>query len=81
MITKNCRDVVTAAHALKGMVSAFAARGVLRVLAVIDNFAEQGDLAHAQEALLQLTVELSQLKIALDDLGRELSSASSVKEF
>ncbi len=81
IITENCRDVVVAAHALKGTVSAFAARGVLRVLAVIDNFGEQGDLAHAQEAMLQLTAELSRLKIALDDLGRELSRASTGKEF
>jgi len=48
VVTENCRDVVVAAHALKGVVSTFAARGVLRVLAVIDNFGEQGDLSHAK---------------------------------
>ena len=74
MMTRNRHDVVTAAHALKGVVSNFAARSVVRVLAVLESFGGQGDFSHAQETMTQLTIELARLKLALDDLRRELSA-------
>jgi hypothetical protein len=55
IVTENCRDVVAAAHALKGTALTFTARGVLRVLAVIENLVSRA-IAHAQEAMLQLTL-------------------------
>lgn len=68
------RQAVTAAtHALKGAILHFAARGVLRVLAVVESFGGQGDFVHAREIMTQLTVELSRLKIALDGLRQELA--------
>jgi HPt (histidine-containing phosphotransfer) domain-containing protein len=75
VMVKNCRGVVAAAHALKGVVSNFAARGVARVLAVIESFGEQGDFALVQETVAQLAVELARLKLALDELGQELSAS------
>jgi signal transduction histidine kinase/FixJ family two-component response regulator len=75
VMARNCRDVVTAAHALKGAISNFAARGVARVLAVIESFGGQGDFALVQETMTQLAVELTRLKLALDELGQELSAS------
>jgi CheY-like chemotaxis protein len=75
VMARNCRDVVTAAHALKGAISNFAARGVARVLAVIESFGGQGDFILVQETMTQLAVELARLKLALDELRRELSAS------
>jgi signal transduction histidine kinase/FixJ family two-component response regulator len=76
VMVRNCRDVVTAAHALKGAISNFAARGVARVLAVIESFGGQGDFKLVQETMTQLAVELARLKLALDELRQELSASS-----
>lgn len=80
VMMRNCRDVVAAAHALKGAIGHFAARNVARVLAVIERFGGQGDFALVQEALTQLAIELARLKLALDDLGRELSAPPGERE-
>jgi CheY-like chemotaxis protein len=76
VLTEDRQGVVTAAHALKGAVSNFAARGVLRTLAVVESFGGQGDFTHAREAMAQLTAELSHLKLALTNIEQELSSVS-----
>ncbi len=81
VLIENYRDVMTAVHALQGTASHFAARGVLRISAVIESFSCQGDFARVQEAMTQLAAELSRLKRALDDLQRELSSSSTSKDF
>jgi CheY-like chemotaxis protein len=78
VLTENRQGVVTAAHALKGAISSFAARGVLRVLAVVENFGGQGDFAHAPEAMVQLMTELSRLKLALARVEQELSETSAL---
>jgi hypothetical protein len=57
-------------------VSNFAARGVLRTLAVVESFGRQGDFTHAGEAMVQLTAELSHLKLALTSVEQELSTVA-----
>lgn len=76
VMARNCQNVVTAAHALKGAVSNFAARGVARVLVVIESFGGQGDFTLVQETMTQLAVELARLKLALEELKQELSPLS-----
>jgi signal transduction histidine kinase/CheY-like chemotaxis protein len=76
ILTENRQEIVLAAHALKGAVGNFAARGVLRALAVVESFGGQGDFTHAREAMGQLTTELSRLKIALMHIEQELSETS-----
>jgi signal transduction histidine kinase/CheY-like chemotaxis protein len=80
VMTKNCQEVVAAAHALKGAISNFAARGVARVLAVIESFGGQGDFVLVQETMMQLVVELARLKLALDGLRRELSASQEKRK-
>jgi signal transduction histidine kinase/CheY-like chemotaxis protein len=76
VLLENHHDVIAAAHALKGAVSHFAARGVLRILAVVENFGGQGDFAQVHETMAHLITELSRLKRALDELGTELAENS-----
>jgi signal transduction histidine kinase/CheY-like chemotaxis protein len=68
ILTESRQGIVTAAHALKGAVSNFAACRVLRVLAVVESFGGQGDFTHAREAMTQLMAELSRLKLALTSI-------------
>lgn len=77
ILSENRQGVIAAAHALKGAVSNFAARGVLRALAVVESFGGQGDFTHARDAMTQLTVELSQLKAALTNVEQELSTPAT----
>lgn len=76
ILNENRQGVTTAAHALKGAVSNFAARGVLRTLSVVESFGGQGDFTHARDAMTQLTAELSHLKVALTQIEQELSTTS-----
>ena len=71
-MTKHGQNVIAGAVALRGVVSVFAARGVLRILSLIEDSGRRNDFANVQAILPRLTIELSRLKLALDALGQEL---------
>lgn len=75
VMMRRYQDVVAAARTLKGAVSHFAARDVVRILAVIENLGGQGNFTLMQEMMTQLAVALTRLKCALDDWRRELPTS------
>lgn len=80
VMMKRYQDVVAAARTLKGVISHFAARDIIRILAVIENLAEQGNFTLVQEIVTQLAVALTRLKCALDDWKRELPTSEGERK-
>jgi len=72
MMMKNAQEVVAAAQVLQGTVNNFAAYEAARVLTVIKSLGGRGDFVQVQEAMTQLAAELARLKLALEDLRKEL---------
>jgi signal transduction histidine kinase/DNA-binding response OmpR family regulator len=68
ILSGDCQSLLAATHALKGTLSNLTARRALRALALLEQIGLQGNLTHAQEALLTLTQEICGLKPVLTQI-------------
>jgi two-component system, sensor histidine kinase and response regulator len=71
---KDANELRRASHALKGSVSAFAARHATEAAAKVEELAESGDLSKADAACQTLAVQVDKLMRALDDFVNQGSS-------